>query len=157
MGHRHNGRCMSNKLIFENTFRRVWALKHCQNIYQPHKAIRNSIWLGAHLGVNSNRVGFLNNFKIFIVRKILLIVPKIILSKIDFEGSQEVASPKIILSCHHHQMLDPILSPSTELAGFRMVIVFITPHHVVRSHASSFISPFFFISFSTYRLLQISK
>ena len=24
---------------------------------------------------------------------------------------------------HHHHMLDPVLSPSTELAGFRMVIV----------------------------------
>ena len=46
-------------------------------------------------------------------------------------------------------MLDPILSPSTELAGLHMVIVFTTPRHFVRSHASSFPSPFFFISFST--------
>ena len=30
-----------------------------------------------------------------------------------------------------------------------MVIVFTTPRHFVRSHASSFTSPFFFISFST--------
>ena len=46
-------------------------------------------------------------------------------------------------------MLDPVFSPSTELAGFRMVIVFTIPRHFVRSHASSFPSPFFFISFST--------
>ena len=32
---------------------------------------------------------------------------------------------------HHHHKLDPILSPSTELAGFRMVIVFTTPRHFV--------------------------
>ena len=50
---------------------------------------------------------------------------------------------------HHHFMLDPVLSLLTELAGFRMVIVFTTPRHFVRSHASSFTSPFFFISFST--------
>ena len=50
---------------------------------------------------------------------------------------------------HHHFMLDPVLSPLTELAGFRMVIVFTTPHHFVQLHASSFTSPFFFISFST--------
>ena len=49
----------------------------------------------------------------------------------------------------HHHMLDPVLSPSTELAGFRMVIVFTTPCHFVRSLASSFPSPFFVISFST--------
>ena len=42
-------------------------------------------------------------------------------------------------------MLDPVLSPSTELAGFRMVIVFTTPRNFVRSHASSITSPFFFI------------
>ena len=41
------------------------------------------------------------------------------------------------------------MSPSTELAGFRMVIVFTTPRHFVRSRASSFPSPFFFISFCT--------
>ena len=33
-------------------------------------------------------------------------------------------------------MLDPVLSPSTELAGFGMVIVFTTPRHFVRLHAS---------------------
>ena len=58
-------------------------------------------------------------------------------------------------SCRRHSfifsyhMLDPVFSPSTELAGFRMVIVFTIPSHLVRSHASSFPSPFFFISFST--------
>ena len=52
----------------------------------------------------------------------------------------------IIISYH---MLDPIISPSTELTEFRMVIVFTIPRHFVRSHASSFPSPFFFISFST--------
>ena len=46
-------------------------------------------------------------------------------------------------------MLDPVLSLSTELAGFRAVIFFTTPRHFVRSYASSFPSPFFFISFST--------
>ena len=46
-------------------------------------------------------------------------------------------------------MLEQVSSPSTELAGFRTVIVFTTPRHFVRSHASSFTSPFFFISFST--------
>ena len=50
---------------------------------------------------------------------------------------------------NHHHMLDPVLFPLTELAGFYMVIVFTTPRHFVRSHASSFTSPFFFISFST--------
>ena len=54
-----------------------------------------------------------------------------------------------ILHHHHHHMLDRVLSPSTELAGFRMAIVFTTPRHFVRSHSSSFPSPFFFISFST--------
>ena len=46
-------------------------------------------------------------------------------------------------------MLDPVLSPSMELARFHMVIVFTKPRHFVRSHASSFTSPFFFIAFST--------
>ena len=55
-------------------------------------------------------------------------------------------------------MLDPVLSPSTGLVGFRMVIVFTTPCHFVRSHAfflffhshlASFSTPFFFVSFST--------
>ena len=46
-------------------------------------------------------------------------------------------------------MLDPVLSPSTELARFHMDLVFTMPRHFVRSHASSFPSPFFFISFST--------
>ena len=50
---------------------------------------------------------------------------------------------------HLHHMLDPIFSPSTELAGFRMVIVFTIPRHFVRSHASSFPSQFFFISLSS--------
>ena len=50
---------------------------------------------------------------------------------------------------YHHHMLDPVLSTSTELAGLRIVIVFTTPRHFVRSHASSFTSSFFFISFST--------
>ena len=45
--------------------------------------------------------------------------------------------------------LDPVLSLSMELAGFRMVIVFTTPCHFVRSHASLFTSPFFFIWFCT--------
>ena len=48
---------------------------------------------------------------------------------------------------HHHQhMLDPILSPSTELAGFRMVIVFLA---ISFDHVHPFPSPLFFISFST--------
>ena len=47
-------------------------------------------------------------------------------------------------------MLDPVLSPLTKLAGFCVVIVFTTPRRFVRSHASSFTSPFFFSSFSTY-------
>ena len=71
---------------------------------------------------------------------------------------------------HHYHMLDPVLPPSTELAGFRIVIVFTTSRHFVRSHASSFTSQFFFISFFTcfstfvsvflflyYYSLQISK
>ena len=49
----------------------------------------------------------------------------------------------------HHHMLDPILFPLTELAGFCMIIVFTTSCHFIRSHASSFTSPFFFISFFT--------
>ena len=61
-------------------------------------------------------------------------------------------SPPLITwsSTSSYHMLDPVFSPSTELAGFRMVIVFTIPRHFVRSHASSFPSPFFFISFSTY-------
>ena len=51
------------------------------------------------------------------------------------------------ISSYH--MLDPVLSTSTELAGFRMVIVFTMPCHFIRLHASSFPSPFFFISFYT--------
>ena len=39
--------------------------------------------------------------------------------------------------------------PVNKLAGFCMVIVFATPRHFVRSHASFFTSPFLFISFST--------
>ena len=49
---------------------------------------------------------------------------------------------------HYHHMLDPVLSTLTELAGFRMVIDITMPRQFVRSHASSFTSPFFFISFS---------
>ena len=55
--------------------------------------------------------------------------------------------PSTLIISYH--MLDPVFSPSTELAGFRMVIVFTISRHFVRSHASSFPSPFFFISFST--------
>ena len=36
----------------------------------------------------------------------------------------------------HHLILDPVLSPSTELTGFRMVIVFTTPRHFDLSHVS---------------------
>ena len=60
-------------------------------------------------------------------------------------------------SYHYHHMLDPVLSPSTELAGFRMVIVFTAPRHFVRSHISS--SPVYFssshslIAFSTFVLV----
>ena len=43
---------------------------------------------------------------------------------------------------HTHHMLDPVLSQSTKLARFRMVIVFTTPCHVVRSNASFFTSHF---------------
>ena len=48
-----------------------------------------------------------------------------------------------------YHMLDLVFSPSTELAQFRIVIVFTILRHFVRSDASSFPSPFFFISFST--------
>ena len=51
------------------------------------------------------------------------------------------------LSLHH--IVDPVLFPSTELAEFHIVIVFNMPRHFVQSHASSFTSPYFFISFST--------
>ena len=65
-------------------------------------------------------------------------------------------------------MLDLVLSPSTELTGFRLVIVFTTPRHFVRSYASSspvhFSSSHSLLSFSTfvlvflyYRSLQVSK
>ena len=60
-----------------------------------------------------------------------------------------VASKLSLVGHHHHHILDPVLFPSTDLHGFRLVIVFTTPCHFVRSHASSFTSPFFFISFST--------
>ena len=59
---------------------------------------------------------------------------------------RNVASPWDNTSLSH-LMLDPVLS--TELAGSRMVIVFTTPRQLVRLQASSFTSPFFFISFST--------
>ena len=45
-------------------------------------------------------------------------------------------------------MLDQVLS--TELARFRMVIVFTTPRHFVRSHASIFTSPFFILFFTCF-------
>ena len=32
---------------------------------------------------------------------------------------------------HHHHMLNPVLSPSTQLAEFLEVIVFTTPRHFV--------------------------
>ena len=58
---------------------------------------------------------------------------------------------------NHHLNLDPVLSPSTGLAGFRIVIVVTTPRHFLRSHASSFTSLFFIIHsllvFSTFVLV----
>ena len=55
----------------------------------------------------------------------------------------------VLISSSSYHMLNAVFSPSTELARFRLVIVFTIPRHFVRSHASSFSSPFFFISFST--------
>ena len=54
-----------------------------------------------------------------------------------------VASTVLCYHHHHYHMLDLALFPSTELAGFRMVIVFTTPRRFVRSHAFSFASPSF--------------
>ena len=51
----------------------------------------------------------------------------------------------LISSSHHHLILNPVLSPSTEMAGFCIVIVFAMPCHLVRIHASSFTSQFLFI------------
>jgi len=57
-------------------------------------------------------------------------------------------STKLMNTLHHRFSFDPVSSPSTELAGFRMVMDFTTSRHLSRLHTSSFTSTFLFISFS---------
>ena len=61
-----------------------------------------------------------------------------------------LVTSEVLLQCYFSQSLTsyrPSLSSSS--SHVRSVIVFTTPRHFVRSHASLFPSPFFFISFST--------